>query len=194
MTAPLLFTKLQLWNVLLFVWFSGSKASRPPNRWWRACLRSLTWTGPPPFQRTNTSFGSLAWAGLSLRVWMSTRHSCMISTHEIRSPFGDPMGKSLDYASKEWGGLVEDYYLQRWACFVNTLVELSGQRKTIQNKTSFNQAVFPGWEGVRLQPRKYPSKPLGDTHEIARRIFPQITYPYAPERLKWRETCLIHLP
>lgn len=90
-----------------------------------------------------------------------------------------PGGEILDYASKEWGGLMEDYYARRWGLFVRTLVEcLDGGRPFKQD--AFNQAVFQVEKGFIHNGRKYPTEPQGDTYEIARRIFLK----YYPQALK----------
>lgn len=81
-----------------------------------------------------------------------------------------PDGEILDYASKEWGGLMEDYYAQRWGLFVNTLVECLDRGRPFKQDT-FNQAVFQIEKGFIYNGRKYPSKPQGNTYEIAHRIF-----------------------
>ncbi|XP_062331478.1 alpha-N-acetylglucosaminidase [Osmerus eperlanus] len=92
-----------------------------------------------------------------------------------------PDGNILDYANKEWGGLMEDYYSQRWSLFVNTLVECLDRGRPFR-QDSFNKAVFQVEKGFVFNGRKYPSKPQGDTYEIATRIFLKY-YPQALKRL-----------
>lgn len=92
-----------------------------------------------------------------------------------------PSGEILDYASKEWGGLMEDYYAQRWGLFVHTLVECLDSGRPFK-QDSFNQAVFQVEKGFIYNSRRYPTKPQGDTYEIARRIFLKY-YPQALKRL-----------
>lgn len=81
-----------------------------------------------------------------------------------------PSGEILDYANKQWGGLLQDYYAQRWRLFVHTLVECleSGQPFKQDN---FNKVVFQVEKGFIFNGRQYPSQPQGDAFEIARRIF-----------------------
>ncbi|XP_066554631.1 alpha-N-acetylglucosaminidase isoform X2 [Amia ocellicauda] len=81
-----------------------------------------------------------------------------------------PSGNILDYASKEWGGLVGDYYAQRWSLFVSTLVECLDCGRPFKQE-AFNQAVFQVEQGFVYNQRRYPDKPLGNTYEIAKRIF-----------------------
>ncbi len=92
-----------------------------------------------------------------------------------------PGGEILDYASKEWGGLMEDYYAQRWGLFVHTLVECLDSGRPFKQDT-FNQAVFQVERGFIYNGRRYPNKPQGNTYEIARRIFLKY-YPQALRRL-----------
>lgn len=93
-----------------------------------------------------------------------------------------PSGEILDYANKEWGGLMEDYYAQRWGLFVNTLVECLDKGQPFK-QDNFNKAVFRMETGFINSKRRYPSKPVGDTVEIAHRIFIKY-YPQALKRLK----------
>uniref|UniRef100_A0AAQ4RI82 N-acetylglucosaminidase, alpha n=1 Tax=Gasterosteus aculeatus aculeatus TaxID=481459 RepID=A0AAQ4RI82_GASAC len=90
-----------------------------------------------------------------------------------------PSSEILDYASKEWGGLMEDYYTQRWALFIHTLVECLESGQPFKQDT-FNQAVFQVEKGFIYNGQQYPTKPQGDTYEIARRIFLK----YYPQALK----------
>lgn len=102
-----------------------------------------------------------------------------------------PSGEILDYANKEWGGLMEDYYAQRWGLFVNTLVECldSGQPFKQDN---FNKAVFQVETGFIHNSRRYPTKPVGDTYEIAHRIFLKY-YPQALKKTKKMKRDRLHL-
>lgn len=90
-----------------------------------------------------------------------------------------PDGEILDYANKEWGGLMEDYYAQRWGLFVHMLVDCLDSGQPFKQDT-FNQAVFQVEKGFIYNGRKYPTKPQGDTYEIAHRIFLK----YYPQALK----------
>lgn len=90
-----------------------------------------------------------------------------------------PSSEILDYASKEWGGLMEDYYTQRWALFIHTLVECLECGQPFKQDT-FNEAVFQVEKGFIYNGQQYPTKPQGDTYEIARRIFLK----YYPQALK----------
>ena len=81
-----------------------------------------------------------------------------------------PKGEILDYATKQWSGLVTDYYKARWKLFFNHLIE-----DVIQDKP-YNQAAFhdeflndigiPFCNSRKL----YPVEPSGDTVALAKAI------------------------
>uniref|UniRef100_A0A674IH72 Alpha-N-acetylglucosaminidase n=2 Tax=Terrapene triunguis TaxID=2587831 RepID=A0A674IH72_9SAUR len=91
-----------------------------------------------------------------------------------------PSGNILDYANKQLGGLVLDYYRVRWSLFVSALVE-SLNTGTPFHQEQFNQAVFQLERGFVYNGKRYPSQPTGDTLEIARKIFLKY-YPHAMRR------------
>ncbi|XP_028675078.1 alpha-N-acetylglucosaminidase [Erpetoichthys calabaricus] len=93
-----------------------------------------------------------------------------------------PSGNILDYANKEWGGLVMDYYTQRWGLFVSTLIECIDQGVPFKEE-AFNRAVFQVEKAFVASRRKYPVEPVGDTYEIASRIFVKY-YPQAVWNLR----------
>lgn len=126
--------------------------------------------------------------GFLLGVWLERARSLALDETEIQLydmnarnqlTLWGPSGEILDYASKEWGGLMEDYYGQRWSLFVNTLVECLNSGTPFKQDT-FNQAVFQVERGFIFNGHKYPSSPQGDTYEIAHRIFLK----YYPQILK----------
>uniref|UniRef100_A0A8C0G4L6 Alpha-N-acetylglucosaminidase n=1 Tax=Chelonoidis abingdonii TaxID=106734 RepID=A0A8C0G4L6_CHEAB len=91
-----------------------------------------------------------------------------------------PNGNILDYANKQLGGLVLDYYRVRWSLFVSALVE-SLNTGTPFHQEQFNQAVFQLERGFIYNGKRYPSQPAGNTLEIARKIFLKY-YPHAMRR------------
>ncbi|XP_077169204.1 alpha-N-acetylglucosaminidase [Paroedura picta] len=81
-----------------------------------------------------------------------------------------PLGNILDYANKQLGGLVLDYYGVRWTLFVSTLVEcLSTGTPFHQNQ--FNQASFQVERGFIYNGKRYSARPAGSTLTIAEKIF-----------------------
>ena len=76
-----------------------------------------------------------------------------------------PNGEITDYASKQWAGLVIDYYSPRWSLFFD---QVTG---ALANGTEFNQARFQVdvlqqeqlWQhGTQV----YATVPVGDTVKI----------------------------
>nr|XP_056720613.1 alpha-N-acetylglucosaminidase [Euleptes europaea] len=81
-----------------------------------------------------------------------------------------PLGNILDYANKQLGGLVLDYYGVRWNLFVSTLVDCLNTG-TPFHQNQFIQAVFQVERGFIYSGKQYPAKPTGNTLEIAQKIF-----------------------
>ncbi|XP_015267909.1 PREDICTED: alpha-N-acetylglucosaminidase [Gekko japonicus] len=91
-----------------------------------------------------------------------------------------PLGNILDYANKQLGGLVLDYYGVRWTLFVSTLVECL-DAGTPFHQNQFNQAVFQVERGFIYNGKRYPVRPIGNTLAIAQKIFLKY-YPAALKR------------
>ncbi|XP_029429873.1 alpha-N-acetylglucosaminidase [Rhinatrema bivittatum] len=81
-----------------------------------------------------------------------------------------PTGNILDYANKEFGGLVGDYYGMRWGLFVSSLVESLNTGKPF-HQDEFNQVVFQVEKGFIYNQKQYPTSPIGNTVQIVKRIF-----------------------
>ncbi|XP_076212584.1 alpha-N-acetylglucosaminidase [Aptenodytes patagonicus] len=91
-----------------------------------------------------------------------------------------PGGNILDYANKQLGGLVLDYYGVRWSLFVSALVESLNSGSPF-HQDQFNQAVFQVERGFVYNKKRYPAVPAGDTLEISRKLFLKY-YPSALQR------------
>ncbi|KAM6993694.1 alpha-N-acetylglucosaminidase [Passerculus sandwichensis] len=91
-----------------------------------------------------------------------------------------PSGNILDYANKQLGGLVLDYYAVRWSLFVSVLVESLNSGRPFHQE-QFNQAVFQVERGFIYNKKRYPAVPAGDTLEISRKLFLKY-YPSALRR------------
>ena len=82
-----------------------------------------------------------------------------------------PSAQINDYATKQWNGIVGDYYLPRWKFFFAVLI------KSVQEKTSFNQKRFQEdvFKLVELpfnfDNKSYPTTPKGNPVELARKMF-----------------------
>nr|XP_021136683.1 alpha-N-acetylglucosaminidase [Columba livia] len=91
-----------------------------------------------------------------------------------------PNGNILDYANKQLGGLVLDYYGVRWSLFVSALVESLNSGSPF-HQDQFNQAVFQVERGFVYNKKRYPAVPAGDTLDISRKLFLKY-YPSALRR------------
>uniref|UniRef100_A0A8D2L159 Alpha-N-acetylglucosaminidase n=1 Tax=Varanus komodoensis TaxID=61221 RepID=A0A8D2L159_VARKO len=81
-----------------------------------------------------------------------------------------PSGNILDYANKQFGGLVLDYYGMRWSLFVSTLVKCLNTG-TPFHQSQFNEAVFQVEQGFIYNGKRYPDTATGNTLDIATKIF-----------------------
>ncbi|KAL7739059.1 hypothetical protein ACLKA6_011395 [Drosophila palustris] len=82
-----------------------------------------------------------------------------------------PNGQILDYASKQWSGMVRDYYKPRWNMFLDA-VTLAMQSNCPFNATSFKQRVANEIElPFSNLTHVYPTKPVGDTWLISQDIY-----------------------
>lgn len=86
-----------------------------------------------------------------------------------------------DYASKEWAGLVKDYYLARWSLFtsmVNAAVR-AGQQF---NQSAYENARFDLEQKFSYEIKSYPTVPQGDTIQISAELVPK--YNQSPLQIK----------
>ena len=74
-----------------------------------------------------------------------------------------------DYANRMWGGLVKDYYAERWNRFFSAVIE--SVRKDIPfDEKAFGEELSKfenAWPGIR---KSYPTQPAGNTLEIVEKI------------------------
>lgn len=81
-----------------------------------------------------------------------------------------PDGQIVDYAMKQWAGIVSDYCLPRWKLFNDELLSALDAGKF--NDSKFRQKVFRQIEepfGVSV--KRYPTQPHGDTIQVAKEIY-----------------------
>lgn len=77
-----------------------------------------------------------------------------------------PKGEILDYASKQWSGVVSGYYYPRWKLFLHTL-EDSLRENIPFDQTKFNNRVLNFVEEQFCYSQEvYPSEPIGNTVKI----------------------------
>ena len=66
-----------------------------------------------------------------------------------------------DYASKEWSGLVEDYYKQRWSLFLDYGISVVSSG-TQFNSTDYQSKRFEMEQSFSETIKSYPTSPSGD--------------------------------
>uniref|UniRef100_A0A8C5WDK7 Alpha-N-acetylglucosaminidase n=1 Tax=Leptobrachium leishanense TaxID=445787 RepID=A0A8C5WDK7_9ANUR len=81
-----------------------------------------------------------------------------------------PDGNILDYANKQLGGLVADYYKERWTLFLWFLVDSLNTGVPFNGK-KFNEAVFGVENNFLSNGKVYSANPTGSTIEITKKIF-----------------------
>ena len=82
-----------------------------------------------------------------------------------------PRGEILDYAAKQWCGLVRDYYGERWQLLHKLIVESYYSQQPF-NQTEFHE-VFIDSIGIpfTLDRKVYPTQPYGNSVKIVMEIF-----------------------
>eukprot|EP01060_Flectonema_neradi_P039272 TRINITY_DN857_c3_g1_i1.p1 TRINITY_DN857_c3_g1~~TRINITY_DN857_c3_g1_i1.p1 ORF type:complete len:723 (+),score=163.84 TRINITY_DN857_c3_g1_i1:77-2245(+) len=83
-----------------------------------------------------------------------------------------PKGEITDYASKQWSGLVSDYYYPRWELYLKTV------NTALKEGKAFNQSAFDTNCRVLEQSwqhgtETFPSQPVGDAVQIAVTLYQQ---------------------
>ena len=71
-----------------------------------------------------------------------------------------------DYASKEWAGLVKDYYKERWALFTGLVNEAVREGKTFDHD-AYESARYLLEKKFSFTIKAYPTSPVGNPVDIA---------------------------
>ena len=70
-----------------------------------------------------------------------------------------------DYASKEWSGLVKDYYLPRWSLFIQYAMNSVSSKKPFDN-SGYQAARYQLENDFSNTIKTYPTQPKGDLMQI----------------------------
>ena len=82
-----------------------------------------------------------------------------------------PNGEILDYATKQWSGLVKDYYFPRWELFFDRLMF------SVKSNVTFNYEEYKYdfieyiGKPFTLDRSLYPTQPIGDTIYVAKKLY-----------------------
>ena len=81
-----------------------------------------------------------------------------------------------DYASKEWSGLVSDYYKQRWTLFTDLVNEAVRNGETF-NRDLYEEERFTLESKFSYTIKSYPTVPKGDLFNIATNVMKKYLNP-----------------
>lgn len=82
-----------------------------------------------------------------------------------------PNGEIVDYANKQWSGIVIDFFIPRWKLFLMELQNCLHRNKSF-NEKSFKRKVFRDIENPFTTAKKlYPIYPEGNSFEVAKEIY-----------------------
>ncbi|XP_073824700.1 N-acetyl-alpha-glucosaminidase isoform X2 [Musca autumnalis] len=112
--------------------------------------------------------------------WIKGSHSLAVNANEkIIYEFNarnqitlwGPNGEIVDYATKQWAGVVKDFFYPRWKLFLDylryCLFKNQPFNSTLISKEIYNLVEIP----FNYQTKKYPTNPLGNAYLISRRIY-----------------------
>ena len=80
-----------------------------------------------------------------------------------------------DYASKEWSGVIEDYYKNRWTLFTSMVNEAVHSGNAF-NQSEYNDARFQLEQKWSYEIKSYPTEPTGNVVFIASAIVAKYYY------------------
>ncbi|CAN8004413.1 unnamed protein product, partial [Ixodes hexagonus] len=105
--------------------------------------------------------------------WGSTPEESTLYEYNARNQITlwGPQGEIVDYANKQWSGLIRGYYLPRWELFFKTLEECLATHTSFNNE-QFKKDVFSSVEEpFTFDSDLYPAIPEGDSISISVQLF-----------------------
>jgi len=81
-----------------------------------------------------------------------------------------PQGEISDYASKQWSGLLSDYYYGRWTVFTNALLTAKASGVPF-NEDQYSADCLAFEESWNLQQNTFPTEPVGDTIQVVNELY-----------------------
>lgn len=82
-----------------------------------------------------------------------------------------PSGEIVDYATKQWSGVVKDFFKPRWELFLNQLKICLNSGKPFNNSQFANMVLTEVEKPFNYQKKRYPTLPHGNTYNISEQIF-----------------------
>jgi len=96
-----------------------------------------------------------------------------------------PDGEILDYATKQWSGIVSDYYYPRWELFYNKLVACVKFKTTFDHSKYVVEFMEKIGKPFTMDTKSYPTHPVGDTIEVAKKLYNKWRQVYDPMDPFW---------
>lgn len=82
-----------------------------------------------------------------------------------------PTGQIVDYANKQWAGVIRDYCLPRWQIFIDELSEALKKKNVKYNEKKCKQKIFKQVEEpFGVDNKAYIDEPTGDTIALAQKF------------------------
>lgn len=82
-----------------------------------------------------------------------------------------PNGEIVDYATKQWSGVVKDFFQPRWKLFTEYLGKSLHENVPFNNNIFVNDVYHIIENPFNYHRKKYPTEPNGDTYKISKRIY-----------------------
>lgn len=88
-----------------------------------------------------------------------------------------PDGQIVDYATKQWAGMVKDYCLPRWQLFLDELANsIRGKNAEFDNEACQRLIFRKIEEPFGISRKLYTTSPIGNTMSIAKEIYYKYRY------------------
>ena len=97
-----------------------------------------------------------------------------------------PHGEIVDYATRQWSGVVNDYYVPRWQLFFETLVECVNDNSTFNYVRYRKEFIETIGKPFTFDRTPYPTKPNGDTIYVAEKLYSRWRDEYNPIQPYWQ--------
>jgi alpha-N-acetylglucosaminidase len=95
---------------------------------------------------------------------------CEHDARELLTIWSNQDSDIIDYANREWSGLVGTFYAARWQTWLGALSAALASGQSL-NETAVRARIRDGDRAWTLQHDAYPAGPRGETIEVSRRLF-----------------------
>lgn len=88
----------------------------------------------------------------------------------ILTTWGEQGRHLNDYANRNWASLIKDYYAKRWQLFIDSVRTALIMDEEFDEEAFFDKVTEFEWNWT-FSNKKYPSEPVGDSYELAKKYF-----------------------